>query len=214
VRSDSVGPQHVVGTNVPSFSPVDSRFLFPRTPVGIVDYGDTGEALLVRAILESLGAVTLLHLPGTPEDFLRCLEQGEAAPPYLVLCGHGDETGFVFGEYGEGIDTSALVGTSLPPAALTGRVRLPGCVVLSTACLSGREELGRAFLQGRVRAYVAPDDYPLGADVPLFVMHFFHRLLARGAGVEEAWAHAAGYDEPSRMFVCHTPTGVRRLASR
>jgi hypothetical protein len=192
--------------------PVDTRFHFPRTPVGIVDYGDPTEALLVRAILESLGAVTLLQLPGTPEDFLLCLGQEETAPPYLVLCGHGDETGFAFGDYREGIDRSALIGTSMPPAALTGRVKLPGCVVLSTACLSGRDEVGRAFLRGQARAYIAPDDYPLGADVPLFIMHFFHRLLARGAGVEEAWAHAAGYDDQSSMFVLHTPSGIRRVS--
>ncbi|MFD0985624.1 hypothetical protein [Methyloligella solikamskensis] len=45
---------------------VDESFFAPRTPVGIVAVGDQGEALVLRAILENLGAVVSLHLPGTP----------------------------------------------------------------------------------------------------------------------------------------------------
>lgn len=43
---------------------VDRNFLFPRTAVGIVAVGDSGEALLLRAMLESLGASVRLYLPG------------------------------------------------------------------------------------------------------------------------------------------------------
>lgn len=45
---------------------IDQKFLFPRVPVAVVDIGDTHEALLIRATLESLGAFVTLHLPGTP----------------------------------------------------------------------------------------------------------------------------------------------------
>jgi len=197
---------------VSRFEPIDIRFFAPRTPVGIVDYGDTAEAFMLRAVLEGMGAVTLLHQPGTPEDFLLILGQEVNVPPYLVLCGHGDEVGFVFGEYVEGIDTSALSGTSMPPEAVARRVRLPGCVVLATGCSTGREAMGRAFLRGDARAYIAPDDDPDGNDVPMFLMHFFHRVLVRRATVEEAWAHAAGYDEAGRMFLLYTPDDVRRYA--
>lgn len=71
---------------------VDERFCRPRVPVSV---GDSGEALLIRAILENLGAVVTLHLPGVPEDFRLILDRAEAAPRHLVICGHGDEVGLL-----------------------------------------------------------------------------------------------------------------------
>ncbi len=117
------------------FEPIDTRFFYPKIPVGVVALVDAAEALMVRAFLENIGALTLLHLPGTPEDFLLILGQQENIPPYLVICGHGNEVGFIFEEYVKSIDTSALSGISMPPASIAKRVRLPGCVVVSTACL-------------------------------------------------------------------------------
>jgi hypothetical protein len=97
-----------------------------------------------------MGAVVTMHLPGTPGDFLLTLGQGELAPEFVIICGHGD--GIVFGEYAPGIDTSCLVERTLPARALAGKIELPGRVVLSTACDSGAEDYGRAFLEGGVRA--------------------------------------------------------------
>ena len=190
--------------------PIDTRFFVPRTPVAVVAVGEASEALLVRALLESLGAVVILHLPGTPEDILLVLGQGEAAPPYLVLCGHGDEEGFVLGEYGPGIDTSALLGISLPPTAVAARACLPGRLVVSTACATGNAALQQAFLGGGATAYIAPAGYPAGASTPLFVHLLFYELLVRGADLESAWRQAAGHDEESRTFVLATTTGTKR----
>ncbi len=174
---------------------IDKSFSWPREPIAIVAIGDSGEALLLRAILESLGAAVLLHLPGTPADVLKCLDQGLAAPEYIILSGHGDETGFVLGEFVEDIDTSALVKGSLPAANLTNRVNLPGKVVLSTACLTGNEAFAQAFLSGGVRAYIAPAEYPDGAAIPLFVHGFFYHLLQKQAPLEEAIMLASAFDE-------------------
>lgn len=198
------------GLGVSRFEPIDTRFFSPQTPVCIVDYGDPAEAGLARDLLEGLGAVPLLHRPGTPDDFLLVLGQEADAPPFLLLCGHGDEICFVFGAYGPDIDPSALVGASTPPAAIAHRVRLTGSVVVSTGCLTGRAAMGQAFLRGRVRAYIAPDGYPSGPDALLLVAHFFHRCLGHGNGWEEAWQHAAAYDTASQLFVIHTDDGVRR----
>jgi len=132
---------------------VDQEFYRPRPAAAVVVLGDTGEALLVRAVLESLGTAVFLHLIGTPQDFLRVIGQGDAAPRYTVICGHGDQTGLVFGEFGEGIDVTALERGSMPPAALTGRVDLPGKIVLSTACRTGSSAFAEAFLGGGVAAY-------------------------------------------------------------
>jgi hypothetical protein len=186
-------------------SPIDQSFDFPRTPIAVVDWGpSTGEALLIRALLESLGATVTLHQPGTPKDFLRVLSQGEAAASALVICAHGDANGFVFGQYAAEIDTSCLVDGSVPARAIAGNVHLPGRIVVSTACCTGTVAFGRAFTDGGVRAYIAPSSQPEGADVPLFLHHLFHQLLRRGAEVEAAWTHAQGYDEQSAMFVLYS----------
>lgn len=160
---------------------VDETFFHPRTPVAVVAVGEASEALLVRAILESLGAAVSVHLPGTPHDFLQVIGQGSAAPGYLVICGHGDENGLVFGEYGEDINVAVLDKGSMPPSALAGRVSLPGKVVVSTACATGTTAFGAAFLSGGASAYIAPGGYPEGADAGLFVHILFHQFLRKNA---------------------------------
>jgi hypothetical protein len=196
---------------MPGSAAVDTRFFAPRTPVAIVDLDAAGEASLVRALLEGMGAVVSFHQPGTPEDFLLILGQSDTPPTYLILCGHGDEVGFVFGAYGSGIDTSSLVGESMPPASVAARARLSGRVVVSTACLTGTESFGQAFVGGGAAAYIAPEGYPDGTTPPLFIHHLFHQLLVHGVSLEQAWRHAAGYDDESRMFVLFTRDGVQRI---
>jgi hypothetical protein len=186
--------------------PIDQSFDFPRTPVGVVGWASgAGEAQLTRALLESLGAVVTLHQPGTPSDFLRVLGQGDSAGSALVICAHGDANGFVFGDYAPGIDTSCLINGSMPAQAIAGNVRLPGRIVVSTACGTGSAAFAKAFTEGGLSAYIAPSHEPEGADVPLFLHLLFHQLLRRGAHVEAAFAHARGYDEQGAMFVLHRP---------
>lgn len=183
---------------------IDQKFMFARVPVAVVDIGDTLEALLIRAMLESLGAVVTLHLPGTPGDFLTLIGAGERVHQHLVICGHGDDNGFVFGDYIEDIDTSMLVEGSLPPSVVAEHVRLSGKIVLSTCCETGGRAYGDAFVEkGGAALYVAPDGSPEGTDAPLFVHCFFHQLLARKQTPEAALERARAYDEAAGMFVGH-----------
>lgn len=185
---------------------IDQKFMFPRVPVAVVDIGDTLEALLVRAMLESLGAVVTLHLPGTPQDFLTLIGAGDVVHQYVVICGHGDENGFVFGDYCEGIDTSMLVDESMPPAVIADHARLDGKVIVSTACETGGKAFGDAFVErGRAALYVGPDGSPEGADTPLFVHCFFHALLAQKQTPLAALQRARGYDDAVSMFVGYQP---------
>ena len=181
---------------------VDESFHIPRTPVAVVAIDGSGEALLVRSILESLHAVVILHLMGTPEDFLRVLGQGESAPRYMIICGHGDEAGLVFGEYGENIDVSALQLGLMAPSAIAERVNLPGRIVVSTACQSGAKAFGEAFLRGGVAAYIAPDGAPHAYDAPLFIHLLFHHLLQRRSSLASALRQAKDYDSELQMFTC------------
>jgi hypothetical protein len=65
----------------------------------------------------------------------------------------------------------------MPPAAIARRINLPGRIVVSTACCTGSDAFGAAFLQGNVAAYIAPNGYPDGADAALFVPLLLHRIL-------------------------------------
>lgn len=173
---------------------IDEEFFRPRKPVAVIAVGDSGEALLLRAILESLGAAVILHLPGTAEDFLKSLGQGEAAPEYVIISGHGDDRGFVFGSFAPDVDASALTEGSLPASSLRNRVDLPGKVVLSTACRTGTDDFARAFLAGGARAYIAPSDDPDGAAMPLFLHRLFYELLHRRKPLNEAMQRGASFD--------------------
>jgi hypothetical protein len=131
----------------------ENRFFRPRRRVTLVDFGSTLEVLCLRSLLEAMGVSVLVHFVGAPQDLFAVLDQKETSPEFLVLCGHGTETGFFLGEYGEGIDTSRLVGGCLPAAALKGEIFLPNTIILSTACLSGREAYAQAFL-GEAHCYM------------------------------------------------------------
>jgi hypothetical protein len=179
---------------------IDEKFFVSRTPVSVIAIRDGGEALLVRAILESLGAVVTLHLIGTPEDFLLVLEQGEKAAKYIVICGHGDERGIIFGEYAGGIDVTSLADGSMPAEAIAARVSLPDKIVVSTACATGSKAFGEAFVKGGVAAYIAPNGYPEGGDAALFVHLLFNQLLSRNASPQRALHETQRYDGAYQIF--------------
>ena len=75
-----VAPFRALSDGVPTLATIDASFFVPRPLVAIVALGDSGEALLLRAILENLGAAVALHLPGVPADVIACLAQGSVAP--------------------------------------------------------------------------------------------------------------------------------------
>ena len=185
---------------------IDRTLYVPQTPITVIAVGDGMEALLIRTILESLGAIVMLHLPGTPEDFLAILGQKETAPNYIIISGHGDGRGFVFGDCDPRIDTTMLVEGSLPADAIASRVHLPGTVVVSTACETGAEAFGVAFTSGKVANYIAPSGSPEGAVVPLFVHCLFYQLLQRRAPIDVALKRAQIIDSEAGIFVSYGDT--------
>lgn len=189
---------------------IDGEFFWPRKPIAIIAVGDSGEALLLRAILESLGAAVTLHLPGTAEDFLKCLGQGEAAPEYIIISGHGDDRGFVIGSFSPEVDATVLVDGSLPASSMRNRINLPGKVVLSTACQTGSNDFARIFLDGGVRAYIAPSNYPDGAAVPLFLHSLFYELLHRNRRLNEAMQQAENFNTSELSLLLFGEAGEHR----
>ena len=179
--------------------PIDVRFMAPRVPVGVVALpGDGHEAVAVRSLLEQLGAITHLSLIGAPHDFVQVIGQGTHAPPYLVICAHGDESGFVFGEYDEHVDVSILDGDVFSTRELAKHVDLPETVVVNTACFGERDEMADAFLAGGARAYVGTTD---GEAATVFLTLFFYECLVRGTDAAAAHRKAISYGDTLRSWI-------------
>lgn len=172
---------------------IDQQFFTPRPPISIAVLPNADlEAQAMRAVLENLGYVVIVHWIGTPGDFLTVLGQGDGAPRYLLIAGHGDENdGFYLGEYADFIDTSMLRRHYLPAEAIAPVVNLPDCTVIASACAVGVEAMGRAFTgRGTVRAYIACRAYPDGSDMLMFLVSFFHALMRKHLSDHDAWRHA------------------------
>ena len=192
--------------------PVDTLFYAPKLPVAIAAIMDSTESVFIRTLLEQFNIVTLMHSVGTPGDFLQVIGQEIAPPPYLIISAHGDDGGIVFGEYVEEIDVSSLEDEVMTPPVIAEAVRLPGTVIINTACSGGLPSAGKAFLRGGAKAYIAADEDVSGEATALFLVHFFHKLTKNpDTTVEAAWEHAASYDEESRLYRLYTPEGLYKI---
>lgn len=162
-------------------------------PVVIGCYTDGLDcALAVRAALESFRLrVHLYHLVQKRNvlDFL----QGDIPPSdYVVMV-----TGGIFADGGyrhdEPPDRMAMgflrvveeadgkwdtADFALTPPDVPKLVKLPGRTVISTACGSGREPFGKAFLDAGCRAYIGPDGEVNEDALVAFPIMFFYHLLS------------------------------------
>ncbi len=184
------------------WQPIDTQFAVGRLPVGVVALAADPDPPIIRSLLEGMGAAVHFYQPGTPGDFIKVLRMETDVPPYLIISGHGDDTGIIFGEYAAGIDTSMLHSGRLPAEQVARHVRLPGCVVIGLFCGSGEPAMAEAFLEGQLEAYIGMVDP--NADfltIVLFVAHFFYQILRHQSPSRGAWEQAASYDAWSRVFV-------------
>lgn len=135
------------------------------------------EALALRAFLEAAGRSAELRLIATPDQLYGVLEAPELAPDLLILCAHGCDGGLYFGQLVPELGQNLSPEGFLPPTALGGRVNLPGCAVLCTACDSGAAMLADAFISGGAVAYVGPKGQPEGSDMLLAAQHIVHAFV-------------------------------------
>ncbi len=172
------------------WEPIDTQFFAPRPPVSLIDISG-GDGECIRAMLEALNCVVLRHAIGTPGDFVRTVAQGERAPRYIVITGHDGHQGLHFGESGSpGIDTSLLRDGYLPAQALQGRVKLPGCTVISLWCEGGSEAMAQAFLDGGVGTYIGCRSAVEGSAAMVFLTNYFFGIVVKQLSDREAWLHA------------------------
>ncbi len=141
------------------------------------DSGGRGEVF--RTLLEQLGCVVLLHGIGCPTDFLQVIAQGESAPRYLIITGHGTLSGLFLGSYatGLGIDVSMLDGEFLPPGAIADRVQLGGTTIIADFCNGATPKMVDAFLSRGAAAYIGSDE-EIGVELNVLLLNFFYRLLS------------------------------------
>lgn len=182
---------------------IDEQFYVPRLPVSIVALPNSAhEVYPLRDLLEGLNCVTAVRWIGAPMDFLKVLGQGDTAPRYLLIAGHGDENkGYYLGEYASYIDTSMLRGQYMPAEVIAPVVHLPGCTVVSSACGAGVESMGRAFVgNGKARAYIACRTDPDGADMLIFLANFFHGVLRKKLADRDAWRRAVAVTDQPEIY--------------
>ncbi|HEX8682876.1 MAG TPA: hypothetical protein VF707_11215 [Ardenticatenaceae bacterium] len=202
------------------YAPIDTRFYHPLLPVNIVALPNgTREAHALRTLLEELLCVVTIHWIGTPTDFLTVLGQGDTAPRYLLIAGHGTaEEGYWLDRYADFIDTSMLRGEYLPAEAIEPFVNLPGCTVISTACGGGSEAMGRAFTgNGTLNAYLGCRIGPDGTAMHVFVVNFFFNVLHKKLTDRDAWHKAMlATDHPHiyQMSMYHTDGAEERFEER
>jgi hypothetical protein len=178
------------------WKPPDADFYTPRLPVSVVALPNTPTSpQSIRAILEMTPCAVLLHSIGTPTDFLKVISQGETAPRYMILAGHGTTKGIYFGRYGADpgwpeIDVSMLRDEHMPGEVIREHCNLPGCTVISGCCLGGEENMAHAFLANGLKSYIGCRTYPDSVAGNIFLANFFFGVLSKGLSDRDAWRRA------------------------
>lgn len=190
------------------WTPVETQFHIPCHPVAIIDImGSSGEAKSVADFVSHLDAVTRYYAVGCPSDFLSVLADPSEIPRDLIICGHGDKTGFVFGDFADEIDTSMLRDGSLPPECIAKKARLPDRLVVNSSCEGGLEHMAQAFKTAGVQAYIGAIDAVDFASGLLFVLIFFDNLWRKQLSIYHAWEKAAAYDKETALFILYDSQG-------
>jgi len=148
--------------------------------VGVVsDHTLIEEARAIRAALESFRLRVELHRlvqRWQAEDFF-----GRRAKDYehLVLCAHGTEGRIkleVIEPKKDNPELGEFVGYLLKPATIPDQESGFRGTLISTACCSGQEAFGTAFLKAGCRAYLGPTGYADLTSATLYVIAFFYFL--------------------------------------
>ncbi len=151
------------------------------------------ESTLIRDIVEVLGYQALMFRPGQPLEVLTALKIVSYYGSSLVLSGHGQDGGFLLGEYAEHLDTSMLHKGVLRPEAIAP-LSIGPLHVVSTCCTTGKSDMADAFRQAGATSFTAPPNWPDGRLVPLF-LHIFLK-----SAYSEALSLRRPYALPTRSF--------------
>ncbi|MCF6326295.1 MAG: caspase family protein [Devosiaceae bacterium] len=140
----------------------------------IINFGDSEEAALLRAILEQLGLRVTVENSGNPVHFLEALNEFFQVD-FLIIAGHGKQNGLFFGEFIASVDTSLLRDGYLPVDEI--RAQSKGATVISSACSTGNAEFAAVFQKAGANAFLGPASDPDGVAVPMILHQFFYNQI-------------------------------------
>jgi|GEM_PF-5945588 len=169
----------------------------------IVALEPSPEPQLLRLQLEHLGAQVRLVDLGRPSELFSSLDFYGQPADLAILCGHGDEAGFILPELAEGVDPLVLPNRRLTPQILAENLVSAPPTVISTACDTGHKAFAEAFFGVGTRSYIAPVGYPDGGVVPILLGVAFYRVVYAGASWPAAFRAASMVFTLENGFAAH-----------
>jgi hypothetical protein len=172
----------------------------PLPRVTVINIADALEAVALRAALEWWNIeVTLRHV-GAADQLVALLDGTVALSPLVVLMCHGDERGILLPELAPELEQTQPFTGAVGPVELRQFLRVPGCAVVNTGCITGTGELAAAFIDGGASVYIGPADYPDAPGSLFFCLAFAYDHLVRGYSLAEAHRRAAAHDAETAQF--------------
>ncbi len=163
----------------------------------IGNVGSEPEAL--RQSLENFGYFVAVQGMGRPNDFISLLN-GELLfePDYIILSCHGEEGEIIMPVLGENIYGPDEPRGNMAAADIEKYLKIQGKVIINTGCMTGTEELGKAFSKQNV--YIAPKDYVEGTAALYFPISLFYELSKDGVQLKDAFEIAKATDSETALF--------------
>lgn len=151
--------------------------------VGIVcDHSMVEQANALRATLEAWQLRVDLHRLVQHWQAEQFFQKQMAEYDYVIICCHGTDRPKLRIKFEvivpkkENPELGDMVDFELTPENISTKLNGFRGVLVSMACESGSEPLGKAFLKAGCKAYLAPGDYSDDSSGMMFVMSFFYFL--------------------------------------
>lgn len=172
----------------------------PSPRVTVINIADALEAVALRAALEWWNIEVALRHVGAADQLVALLDGTVALSPLVFLMCHGDERGILLPELAPELEQTQPFTGAVGPVELRQFLRVPGCAVVNTGCITGTGELAAAFIDGGASVYIGPDDYPDAPGSLFFCLAFAYDHLVRGYPLAEAHRRAAAHDAETAQF--------------
>lgn len=153
----------------------------------------------LRSGLEALNARVNRYPLGQEQHWVDVLQRPDLAAN-IVINAHGDQHGIIMPELAADLRQQQPFLAPIGPEQIRDSGPVDAGLVLALACMSGRAEMGAAWLEIGARNYIAPDGYPEAADALIFALIFFWHHLSLQATVPEAFAAATALGRDAELF--------------
>lgn len=166
----------------------------------IVDCGDVGsEPEVLRQPLENFGYFVAIQRIGRPNDLIALLG-GDSVfePDYVILSCHGVNGELCMPALAESIYEPGEPRGNMAAADINKCLKLKGKVIINTGCMTGTEEMAKAFSKQNI--YIAPKDYVEGNAAVYFLISLFYELCKEDVSLKDAFEIAKATDSETGLF--------------